>query len=525
MSLSDIVATLLPIHTGNWALYNSCGLVSGTTECESGESHVPNSSRDPMAKNSSHRTTLPPTANMTAKPVLCLVLDASPLITQLASAIQQYAEVFYTTPGVRSELRDEHSRNQLLLWGDSLQVRQPKPEYIEKVSAFARITGDYSVLSMNDVHVIALAYELECESTGGAHLRAFPGENKGGVEKKEKESTGEKPVQNEPEEELFEDEGPQVDEDGFQIVQKKKTKLKKQEKKERREAWEKKEAERQEQEEAEKREAEKRAAEERAHSRETEHISSSAPSDADAALSEEFNDDDDDGDWITPENIEEEKLRDNNEHIVENSDNPSIPVALSTGDFACQNVTLQIGLNLMNSISGRQIRRVRNYMLRCHACFSLTPLPKSGAPKHFCSRCGGNTLLRCAVSVNHTTGKVTPHLKQNFQWIRRGDKFSLPSPQSKNQQRIIGNGGYQHNKDNRHKALHNPLILREDQKEYQQAIKDNEWQRRKNEKLMQEWIDGGSADNFVSPFTATEQRHLGVRVGRGRHANASRKRR
>lgn len=459
---------------------------------------------------------------MTAKPVLCLVLDATPLITQLASAIQQYAEVFYTTPGVRSELRDEHARSQLLLWGDGLKVRQPKPEFIEKVASFARITGDYSVLSMNDVHVIALAYELECEKTGGEHLRAFPGEKKAGDEIRVHETKDEAQAQKE-EEEIFDD-GPQVDDDGFQMVQKKKIKLKKQIKQEKRDAWEKKERERKEQEEIEKREAEQR----KADLSESEQVSSSeGPSetaDSEGALPEEFDDDDDDGDWITPENIEEEKLRDDNERIVENTENGSIPVALSTGDFACQNVSLQIGLNLMNSLSGRQIRRVRNYMLRCHACFSLTPLPKSGAPKHFCARCGGNTLMRCAVSVNHSTGKVTPHLKQNFQWIRRGDKFSIPSPQSKNQQRVIGNGGYQHNKDNRHKSLHNPLILREDQKEYQQAIKDNEWQRRRNEKLMQEWIDGGSADNYVSPFTVTESRHLGVRVGRGRHANASNKR-
>ena len=158
-------------------------------------------------------------------------------------------------------------------------------------------------------------------------------------------------------------------------------------------------------------------------------------------------------------------------------------------------------LNLMNSMSRKQIKRVRNYMYRCHACFRLTPIPKDGTPKHFCPKCGGATLLRCAVSVDTVTGRITPHLKANFQWHTRGDKFSLPSPQSKQQRKLLGNGGYQHNKDNRSKGLQNEIFLREDQKEYQQAIKDDMWQRRQNEKVLQEWIGGGSADNYMSPFS------------------------
>ena len=92
---------------------------------------------------------------------------------------------------------------------------------------------------------------------------------------------------------------------------------------------------------------------------------------------------------------------------------------------------MQLGIKLLNAMSGKQITRVRNYMYRCHACFRLTPMSKDGKPKHFCPKCGGNTLLRCAVSIDNKTGKITPHLKQNFNWIRRGERFSLPSPLSK----------------------------------------------------------------------------------------------
>lgn len=458
---------------------------------------------------------------MESKRIESLVLDATPLITQSASSLQQYANNFYTTPGVHSELKDEHARSQLLLWAENLKVRHPKQVYIDKVSLFAKLTGDYSVLSLNDIHIIALAYELEAELNNGTErLRSYPGEVKEHereeLERRESErklKQAERAKQHankieeserpEPQEET--PQTPEVD-DGFQVVQRPK---KRNNKKKFNKQVPKEEVKKEVQEES-KEESKEETKEE-------------------STLSAEYNEDDDDGDWITPENLQEEMLKDANEQIQETNtsevNTPTVKVALSTGDFACQNVAMQIGINLMNTLTGKQIKRVRNYMLRCHACFRLTPLPKNGVPKHFCPKCGGNTLLRCAVSIDKDTGKVTPHLKKNFIWINRGSKFTLPSPQSKNQQKLQGNAGHQHNKQNRAKALQDPLILREDQKEYGQAIKNEQWQRKYNEKMLQEWIGGGSADNYMSPFgTSQSNRHSNVKVGRGRHANASRKR-
>lgn len=457
----------------------------------------------------------------TSKPVHSLVLDATPLITQSASALQQFASKFYTTPGVHAELKDEHARNQLILWADRLTVRQPKPVYVEKVSAFAKLTGDYSVLSMNDVHIIALAYELNVEQSGDKNLRKFPGEKLEGDVVREY-----KPRRHYEEEEEVEVE----DDDGFQVVT-----HKKKPRKPRYKHYQKTEVSVPEPKVELAAELEKlTVTEEPVEEVSTENAEVSeeltqgetTPEEdaAASALLEEYNDDDDDGDWITPDNIQEELLKDNNETVKDALDEVTIPVALSTGDFACQNVTMQIGLNLMNPVSGKQIKRVRNYMYRCHACFNMIPMHKSGQAKHFCPRCGGNTLLRCAVSVDNFTGKVTPHLKANFQWIKRGHVFSVASPLSKNTQKLQGNRGYQHNKENRHKTLQDPLILREDQKEYAQAIKDDAWHRKKSEKMLQEFIGGGSADNFISPF-GTNHRGSGVRVGRGRQANAVKSRR
>lgn len=445
---------------------------------------------------------------MTDKSVNSLVLDATPLITQSASALQQFASNFFTTPGVRAELKDEHSRNQLLLWGDRLVVRQPKQLSVDRVSSFAKLTGDFSVLSMNDIHIIALAYELEVEKAGKDELRRYPGEKLTGQEESEKSKRDYAPKERF--EEVEDDDKPQEDDDGFQIVSKKKSRKP-------RKNWSPKEP-------------EKAKVEEEVKA--TENTAETVPEERDPAqdsenpneeLAEEYDEDDDDGDWITPDNLKDEILKDNNETVQDNKDVVTIPVALSTGDFACQNTSLQLGLKLMNPHSGKQIKRVRNYMYRCHACFTMTPMSKTGQPKHFCPKCGGNTLLRCAVSVDNETGKVTPHLKRNFQWIVRGQVYSMPSPLSKNQQKNQGNRGYQHNKDLRNKSLE-PLILREDQKEYAKALKDDAWLRKKSEKMLQEWIGGGSADNFISPF-GTSYKSSGVRVGRGRNANANKSRR
>ncbi|CUM47826.1 uncharacterized protein AC631_04104 [Debaryomyces fabryi] len=481
------------------------------------------------------------------KKIKTLVFDAGPLITQTASSLQQYAYNYYTTPGVHSELKDDNVRQQLLIWDDKLQVRQPKPQYIQKVVSFAKLTGDYAVLSTNDLHIIALAYELECEANNGDwRLRKYPGEvlehqkkvdlkhgTKPEVELKdqsEKISSTEKiDSKSVPEQE----ESTQTAEVG--------------KKKPRRRGGKKQRA---------KREAQLQKELDEVHVEDDDEVAPTVSTDQtqdcsndsvipDVTVSEEspkaepteyasekqeldeaYDEEDDDGDWITPENLQEEMVKDNNEQIQEASSSeklgPFIKVALSTGDFACQNVAMQIGLNLMNAMSGKQIRRVRNYMYRCYACFRLTPIPKSGKPKHFCPKCGGNTLLRCAVSIDTTTGKVTPHLKANFQWFKRGDRYTLPSPLSKNQQRLQGKAGYQHNKQNRHKTLQEPLILREDQKEYDQAVKNDEWQRRQNDKMLQQWIGGGSADNYVSPFTTLQNiRPSGVKVGKGRFVNSS----
>lgn len=457
------------------------------------------------------------TENQTAH-VRALILDATPLITQSYTHYQNYAQSFYTTPTVFQEIKDAQARKNLEIWQSlgTLKLVHPSENSIAKVSTFAKLTGDYSVLSANDLHILALTYELEIKlNNGDWRLRKKPGdaldESKADVGTDGKQK-------------LTEDN--KKEEDSESVPKKKNKRRGGKKQKAKREAREAREAENA------NLELESKAEEHVEEAGSKEQICNDENIKESSDLNEVFEDADDDGDWITPENLTEAIIKDSGEdttgslgveaseedrHVALNR--PENQVALATGDFAVQNVALQMNLNLMNFMSGLKIKRIRNYMLRCHACFKIFPLPKDGKPKHFCASCGGQgTLLRCAVSVDSRTGNVTPHLKSNFQWNNRGNRYSVASPLSKNSQKRYGKKGHVHSKPQEN------VILREDQKEYEKVIKQEEWTRRHNEKILNNWIGGGSADNYISPFAITGLKQHNVRIGKGRYVNSSKRR-
>lgn len=457
------------------------------------------------------------TENQTAH-VRALILDATPLITQSYTHYQNYAQSFFTTPTVFQEIKDAQARKNLEIWQSlgTLKLVHPSENSIAKVSTFAKLTGDYSVLSANDLHILALTYELEIKlNNGDWRLRKKPGDAL---------DASKADVGTDGKQKLTEDN--KKEEDSESVPKKKNKRRGGKKQKAKREAREAREAENA------NLELESKAEEHVEEAGSKEQICNDENIKESSDLNEVFEDADDDGDWITPENLTEAIIKDSGEdttgslgveaseedrHVALNR--PENQVALATGDFAVQNVALQMNLNLMNFMSGLKIKRIRNYMLRCHACFKIFPLPKDGKPKHFCASCGGQgTLLRCAVSVDSRTGNVTPHLKSNFQWNNRGNRYSVASPLSKNSQKRYGKKGHVHSKPQEN------VILREDQKEYEKVIKQEEWTRRHNEKILNNWIGGGSADNYISPFAITGLKQHNVRIGKGRYVNSSKRR-
>jgi rRNA maturation endonuclease Nob1 len=94
-----------------------------------------------------------------------------------------------------------------------------------------------------------------------------------------------------------------------------------------------------------------------------------------------------------------------------------------TTDFAMQNVLLQMGLPLL-SVNGMTVNRVKQWILRCAACFKTT----TDMSKLFCPICGNSTLEKVSCSVDATTGVTRLHLRRNYKTNLRGTKFSLPKP-------------------------------------------------------------------------------------------------
>lgn len=88
---------------------------------------------------------------------------------------------------------------------------------------------------------------------------------------------------------------------------------------------------------------------------------------ADIPLTEE--EDEDDGEWITPENVDQYKAAEIGVTPEELKQAETMKVGCMTADFAMQNVLLQMNLNLV-SPGGYRVKKIRNSVMRCHACFT-----------------------------------------------------------------------------------------------------------------------------------------------------------
>ena len=174
-------------------------------------------------------------------------------------------------------------------------------------------------------------------------------------------------------------------------------------------------------------------------------------SNADGQGTSEMTTDDDDGEgWVTcTRDIQTMKAtgslhldnsrnysNNNQMHQKKKKKNVGPPIkqraACATTDFAMQNVILQMNLELL-SVDGVRIRRLKTWVTRCGACFTIygndcgnKSSGSSSSGRLFCDKCGSNTLQRIAASVDRDTGRLKLHMKKNYQYNTRGTKFSLP---------------------------------------------------------------------------------------------------
>lgn len=501
-----------------------------------------------------------PAASTLEPRIEALVLDAGPLVTQ--SPLRGLAKKYYIPPSVVEELKDKRARDHLA-WlqseaaGCHVEIIQPGPEAIVAVTAFAKQTGDYSVLSRPDLNVLALTYALETQKHGTWRIR----DQVGGKTGQQKHTIAQQLARKE---------------QGGEAVEKKKNSSKPAKAPT-----------------EQKRDAETTSASDEAgpSTPPVNPVDLALSHDFDAALSlekaaeveravgaiplkhlpndetltaEESGDDEEDdeatgGEWITPENITKHKNRalglvtdedfplssapaskssygkrrteiaqaedgwstvvskassSNNVDALSRNNQAKkggkgkeakMTVACMTGDYAVQNVLLQMGMNLVG-IEGQKIKQVRSWVLRCHACFKIC----KDAEKKFCPQCGNATLLRTSVtstapdSSNKETGGMKVHLKKNFQYKNRGTIYSLPLPKA-------GRAGG---------AAQSVPILREDQAEWQKALNTEKIKRNKEEKALQKALERGT-DSLSARYQDADELSMLLAGGSGKNRSLS----
>ncbi|KAF9917266.1 Nin1 binding protein [Linnemannia zychae] len=377
-----------------------------------------------------------------------LVLDTSPFLRGGASKLRALADKFYTIPEVLNEIRDKQARKDLDMLPFDIQVINPNESSVRAVAAFARKTGDLAVLSATDLRVLALTYQLEFENCGMKRIRTEPirpnaqpaGQKPHSQPRRTKNSakeiTGEfeDDEMSKDQEELSKDseQGNTVLEEESEDEEEDNNEESTMENHDVQEVTEKLENLTTDQDKPEEEIDIKKASED-------------IP-DAPAEGNNEDNDEDDeDGEWITPDNVKKFKRHGTLKPKKRVRKMLLMQVACTTGDFAMQNVLLQMGLNLL-SIDGLRISKVKNWVLRCHACTKVT----HDMEKKFCPSCGNATLMRTSTSTDQN-GNVKYYLKKNMVYNLRGTKYSIPTPK----------GG----------RKNNDLILREDQREYELSMK------------------------------------------------------
>ena len=470
------------------------------------------------------------------KPVHTLVLDTGAIIKNepSVSTLLSKADSLVTVPAIISEIKDAVTKSRVeTLLMPFLTVRTPSPASMQFVTDFARRTGDLPVLSKPDLQIIALTYELEVErSKGDWRLRRAPGQKglnfqvegreaavaaaaaakeSSAVEGGEKvesqaqegqEAAGESaPEVSPPEEQKVE---PEVSEAvGSETSAEKVDDVAETAEQPAENTTTSATVEVQQGEEEQKEVTEALAQTSLSDDTTVQtqaEPASNVESSQDTAADREDSESDSEG-WITPSNLKQKQAEDAAPEAADAFPQKKMEVAVLTTDFAMQNVILQINLNLL-STSLMRIRNVRSVVLRCQACFLIC----KEMNKQFCPRCGKPTLTRVSCSTTNS-GEFKIHLKKNFQYNSRGDRFSIPKAvhgASNGRVKGGGKGGWG-----------NGLILAEDQKEYERAITTEK--RTKERNLMDE-------DYLPGILTGERNKSGGrIKVGAGRNVNSKKR--
>ncbi|KAI9914194.1 hypothetical protein PsorP6_005907 [Peronosclerospora sorghi] len=382
----------------------------------------------------------PPTSSgpNTGKKVLHLVVDSGAIIKGTNLAL--LAENFWTVPDVLDEIRDKTSRAMLERLPFTLQTREPSVDAMKAVVNFSRKTGDFNCLSLTDLRVMALSYQLEVEVNGAENLRSSPERSQTVARSANGQIAGgsltnipckyfgttmgckygnECRFTHDPATSIGEDaskalmnkidiqcrnfntlEGCKYGDECFFIHDAAK-------------------------------ETEEPVEDTETTESATEYLINDNIRNAEVksrimgsfAVSSNCGAAEDDGkNWITSDNFAKFIASPFGDGKGVEEISSRLSVACITTDFSMQNVMLQIGLRLL-STEGMIIKRVKQWILRCIACFTTS----SEMERLFCPKCGNSTMERVSYSLDRD-GRMTFYTRANRPSKLAGTKFSLPKP-------------------------------------------------------------------------------------------------
>ncbi|KDO21105.1 hypothetical protein SPRG_13811 [Saprolegnia parasitica CBS 223.65] len=362
-----------------------------------------------------------------------LVIDAGALIKM--TDLTNVAENLWTTNDVLNEIKDSKARRFVARLPVELQTRDPSEKDLAAVAAFARQTGDFQFLSLTDLRIMALTYMFERETNGVEHLRTKPKlaetvvtGTKAAVPASKVRCrflalasgcrNGDKcPFSHDLNDNAVEAAPlPKIDapcryfnsEAGcgngescrFQHIKVAPEDLQV---------------------------AAPPApiAEKQVVRDEIRHadVKSRILSAGFAAQSNVGADDDDGKNWVNVENATQFTTSPFGTGTAVEKVDENMKVGCITTDYSMQNVMLQMGLHLL-STDGMVIKRVKQWVLKCVACFKTT----TELERQFCPVCGNATLERVACSLDKETEQLTLYTRANRPTKLRGTKFSLPAP-------------------------------------------------------------------------------------------------
>ncbi|KAH7916289.1 Nin one binding Zn-ribbon like-domain-containing protein [Hygrophoropsis aurantiaca] len=447
-----------------------------------------------------------------------LVLDSGPLLS--LSPLRGLAETYLTVPQVLEELKDKRAREHFerlgLSAGVRVDIQNPDAASLAHVIQFAKNTGDYSVLSHADICVLALTHSLhdysdEIQKPSSSNNQSSATQLGGNVSEVPEDTLERNVVEEESEnpdesQEIHQKneisvavdadiitsddtskptaiDAPQSIDEVEDVIDQEREPL----------------------------DVELHREEENDHMDASDPPTSLATDSASDTLFEDPSDEDDgEGEWITPQNVALHKSRaldllpsdgGTGKTNGKGKDDEIVQAGCMTADFAMQNVLLQMGLPLVGT-EGKRIQKVKSWVLRCHACFKIC----KDNSKQFCPSCGNPTLMRASVTITAPGASADSpvmqiHLKKNFQYKMRGTKYSIPAPKPGSAKTGPGEG----------------LILREDQLDYMRAKKRVDGKRDREEQKMIKGLvtKGGEGGVSVGSWTDPDWMPEILSVGTG----------